>query len=52
MFTYTFRGNFHGVDPSGAARAAGTFRESVTYTDTTARSCTSDDVSWTASRTS
>ena len=35
-FTYTFRGNFHGVNSSGTARAAGTFRETITYTDTAA----------------
>ena len=35
-FTYTFRGNFHGVSSAGAARAAGTFRETITYTDTSA----------------
>jgi hypothetical protein len=51
-FTYTFRGNFHGVDPSGAARAAGTFQETVTFTDTTKRTCTSNVQSWTATRTS
>ena len=49
-FTYTFRGNFHGVNPSGTARAAGTFRETITYTDTAARTCTSDDQAWTAAR--
>jgi hypothetical protein len=47
-FTYTFRGNFHGVAPSGAARAAGTFRETMTFTDSTARTCTSNNQSWTA----
>ena len=50
-FTYTFRGNFHGAAPSGAARAAGTFRETITFTDSTARTCTSDTQSWTATRT-
>jgi hypothetical protein len=47
-FTYTFRGNFHGVNPSGAARAAGTFRETMTFTDSTKRTCTSNTQSWTA----
>jgi hypothetical protein len=47
-FTYTFRGNFHGVAPSGAARAAGTFRETLTYSDSAARTCTSNTQSWTA----
>src|SRR5215472_3304254 len=47
-FTYTFRGNFHGVAPNGAARAAGTFRETMTFTDSTKRTCTSNTQSWTA----
>ncbi len=51
-FTYTFRGNFHGVAPSGAARAAGTFQETMTFTDSTARTCTSNAQSWTATRNS
>ena len=49
-FTYTFRGNFHGVAPSGAARAAGTFQETLKFTDSTARTCTSNTQSWTATR--
>jgi hypothetical protein len=49
-FTYTFQGNFHGVGPSGAARAAGTFRETMTFTDSTLRTCTSNTQSWTAAR--
>ena len=49
-FTYTFQGNFHGAGPSGAARAAGTFRETMTFTDSAARTCTSDTQSWTAAR--
>jgi hypothetical protein len=51
-FTYTFQGNFHGAAPSGAARAAGTFRETMTFTDSAARTCTSNTQSWTATRTS
>ena len=51
-FTYTFRGNFHGVASSGAARAAGTFRETMTFTDSTKRTCTSNTQSWTATRNS
>ena len=47
-YTYTFSGNFHGEAPSGAARAAGSFRETVAYTDGTAYTCTSDNQSWTA----
>ena len=49
-FTYTFRGNFHGAGPSGAARAAGTFKETMKFTDSTARTCTSNTQSWTAGR--
>jgi precorrin isomerase len=49
-FTYTLEGNVHGVNPSGAARIAGMFRETITYTDTTARTCTSNNQSWTAAR--
>jgi hypothetical protein len=49
-FTDTWEGNFHGVDASGAARAAGIFSETVTYTDSTPRHCTSNDQSWTAAR--
>ena len=49
-FTYAFQGNFHGAGPSGAARAAGTFRETMTYNDSTARTCTSNTQSWTAGR--
>ena len=48
-FTYSFRGNFHGVDASGAERAAGTFAETITYTDSTTRSCTTDSQWWYAS---
>ena len=50
-FTYTFRGNFHGVNASGAERAAGTYSETITYTDSTARDCTTDGQTWYASRT-
>src|SRR5665213_3457741 len=39
-FTYTFRGNFHGVNAAGVPRAAGTYTEAITYADSTARSCT------------
>jgi hypothetical protein len=48
-FTYTFRGNFHGVDAAGAERAAGTYTETITYTDSTVRDCTSDSQWWYAS---
>ncbi len=51
-YTYTFSGNFHGEAPSGVARAAGSFRETLAYTDGTAYTCTSDNQSWTATLTS
>jgi hypothetical protein len=50
-YTYTFRGNFHSVGPSGAERAAGTFRETLTYDGSAATTCTSNNQLWTASRT-
>jgi hypothetical protein len=50
LFTYTFRGNFHGVAANGAERAAGTYAETVSYTDTTAHVCTSNTQSWYASK--
>jgi hypothetical protein len=50
QYSYTFRGNFHGVNASGTPRAAGTFTETVSYTDTAARNCTSDVQGWTATR--
>ncbi|MEP6816504.1 MAG: hypothetical protein ABI873_13225 [Marmoricola sp.] len=49
-FTYIFRGNVHGVTPAGFPRLAGTLRESIAYTDTPARTCTTNDQAWTASR--
>ena len=49
-FTYVFRGHVHGLNPSGLARLAGQLRETVKYTDTPARSCTSNDQAWTATR--
>ena len=47
-FTYLFRGNFHSLNPAGVPRAAGTFRETITYNDGTARTCTSNELTWTA----
>jgi hypothetical protein len=49
-FTYVFRGNFHGVDASGTPRAAGLVRETVTFTDTTAHTCTSNNIGWAVTR--
>jgi hypothetical protein len=42
-FTYLFRGNVHGLSPTGVPRLAGQLRESISYTDTPARDCTSND---------
>jgi hypothetical protein len=47
-FTYLFRGNFHSLNPAGVPRAAGTFSETITYNDGTARTCTSNELTWTA----
>ena len=49
-FTYLFRGNFHSLSPAGVPRAAGTFKETVTYNNGTAYTCTSDELTWTALR--
>jgi hypothetical protein len=50
-FSYTFRGNFHSLAPSGAERAAGTFRETVKYNNGGPQTCTSNTLLWTATRT-
>ena len=47
-FTYVFRGNAHGLSPSGAGRLAGTLRETIQYTDSPARTCTTNDLYWSA----
>ena len=44
-------GHFHGPNTSGAARAAGTFRERITYDDGTAFDCNSNTQTWTTTRT-
>ena len=50
-FTYSFTGTFHGAGQNNAPRAAGSFRETITYTDTlAARTCTSDDQTWSVTR--
>jgi hypothetical protein len=50
-YTYAFRGNFHGIGPDATERAAGTMRESLTFTDTSV-TCTTNALAWTAHRTS
>jgi len=49
-FTYTFSGHFHGTDASGDERAAGTWRENITYNRGTAYTCTSNTNPWSATR--
>jgi hypothetical protein len=43
--TTVFRGHFHGTDANGDARAAGTWRRTITY-DGAAKSCTSNPRPW------
>ncbi|MGD0394973.1 MAG: hypothetical protein ABSC41_20315, partial [Acidimicrobiales bacterium] len=45
-FTITFEGHFHGVNASGAERAAGSVLETATYTNGTTNNCTSNKQSW------
>jgi hypothetical protein len=47
-FSYAFTGNFHSLSPGGVERAAGTFEETVTYSNGTAFTCTSDNRTWSA----
>jgi hypothetical protein len=42
-------GQLPGVNASGAERAAGTYSETIKYTDSTARDCTTDSQTWYAS---
>jgi PKD domain len=48
--SYAFRGNFHSLSPTGVERAAGTFQVTVTYSNGTAYTCTSNAVTWSATR--
>ncbi len=50
--SYSVTGYFQGVDAAGAVTAAGVYREDIVFTDTPARKCTSNDQSWTATRSS
>lgn len=50
-FTYLFLGNFEGVNTSGAARAAGTFRETMKYANGSSYTCDSNNQSWSAALT-
>ena len=49
-FSYTFRGNYQGLNPSGVPTVTGTFQETLKYTDSASRTCTSGNQSWTATR--
>ncbi len=49
-FTYKFQGHFHGLNAANVERAAGTFEETVTYTNNELRTCTSNAQIWSASR--
>ena len=49
--TFSVTGYFHGPDSAGAATAAGVYREDIVFTDTPGRTCTSNDLPWTAART-
>jgi hypothetical protein len=50
-FTYRFSGRLSPAGAAGRATAAGSFREDIVYTDTATHHCTSNDQSWTASKT-
>ncbi len=49
VFTYTFSGHFHGTASSGESRAAGTYREDISFEGST-RKCTTNNQSWSAVR--
>ena len=49
-YTYTFTGNFHGLNSGAVERAAGTWQETVTYNDGTLQTCTTDPLPWTLTR--
>ena len=49
LFAYTFSGQFHSINSSEVERAAGSYREEITYEDSTRR-CTTNNESWSATR--
>jgi hypothetical protein len=49
-FVSRFSGHFHSRDKTGAERAAGVLSETITYNDGVARTCQSDQQSWTVTR--
>ena len=48
--TYTFVGHFHGTNTSGSERVAGQVRDDITFSNGTSYSCTSNLLSWSATR--
>ncbi|HKC26471.1 MAG TPA: PKD domain-containing protein, partial [Jatrophihabitans sp.] len=48
-YHWVFRGNFHSVGSNGAARAAGTMRETITFPDSGV-TCTSNTEAWSGQR--
>jgi len=48
--TYFVTGRFQGTSATGAATAAGTYREDIVFADTPNRKCTSNNQPWTAAR--
>jgi hypothetical protein len=48
--TYTVKGTFQGVDAAGAPTAAGMYRQDIVFADASARTCTSNDQTWTVTR--
>jgi hypothetical protein len=48
--TYTFTGHFHGLNTSGNTRAAGQLSETISFTTGTSYTCTSSNLSWSATR--
>src|SRR5579863_8955394 len=49
-FTYKFSGSFTTVSSSGELQAAGTFSESISYNDGTPHTCSSNNLTWNATR--
>jgi hypothetical protein len=49
VFTFTFSGHFHSLNSSEVERAAGLYREDITYEGSTRR-CTTNDQSFSATR--
>ena len=50
QFTYTLAGHFHGTTASGVERVGGQLREDISFNNGTAFSCTTNIVTWSATR--